>query len=104
MKYNVISNSASVMGLMDRCKALMNNAIKETIDMSSITGFDGDTFMLMREMIELFEDACSVTIDLARQMDEQTEMLQKITNEMEELKELKKQNEEILRLLKKGKE
>lgn len=101
MKYNVISNSGSVKELMEKCKSLMDGCIKTAVDTSAIADLDGDMFVLLKETMQMFDDACDLTISLAKQIDEQTEMLQKASNDVEELK---KQNEEILRLLKKSKE
>lgn len=96
-KYEVCKNKRTVERLIDKSKALFNDAIKELMDPGTIAAWDSDTLDLYRNMMALFDETCSMSISMAEQLDEQSHMLMDLTNEMEVLE---KQNEEILRILK----
>lgn len=101
MKYFTASNAGRVERLMERCKVMMNKSIKTCVDMDAIETLDSDTLDLLKEAMSMFDETCGLAIDMAKQLDEQSEMLTDMTNKMENME---KQNEEILKLLKKNKE
>lgn len=101
MKYFNAGNAGRVERLMESCKSLMNKCIKTCVDMDAIECLDSNTLDLLKETMKMFDETCGLTIDMAKQLDEQSGMLTDMTNQMENLQ---KQNEEILRLLKKNKE
>ena len=101
MKYFTAGNAGRVERLMESCKCLMNKSIKTCVDMDAIENLDSNTLDLLKETMKMFDETCGLAVDMAKQLDEQSGMLTDMTNQMENLQ---KQNEEILRLLKKNKE
>ena len=101
MKYFTASNAGRVERLMESCKVMMNKCVKTCVDMDSIGSLDADTLDLLKEAMRMFDETCGLAIDMAKQLDEQSEMLTNMTNQMESMQS---QNEEILKLLKKNKE
>ena len=96
--YIVRKNAEAIKEMMDDCRSLLIRSIKKVMDPETIADWDSDTLELYHDTMELFESSCETSISMAKQLDEQSEILMRLTNEMEVLE---KQNEEILRIVKK---
>lgn len=77
-------NAKATEDLLENCDVLLNEGIAASVNLRTFESMSSSDFQLMTKMIALYNETKKLTLNYAKQLDEQSEMLDNLQNQMKE--------------------